>query len=214
MRPGYAPGVAARRSLLGALAVLGAVLLLLAGCGSSGSGSQTGGAFVFLTVDGFSLGGGLPDHAVALVQSFLQDPGVSTQVCVTLRNNPKNPTVTTPTTLDHVVVESYTVSFTRADGGPPPGPFTFSVSVLVPAGTIANGVLSGNTAQFPIVLVPARAKRLPPLFPFPRLPNRATAEVFFVGRDGRGQRVETRGAVAVSFEGDGDDARAICQAAS
>ncbi len=59
------------------------------------------------------------------MNSNLGDRQATTSVCVTLRNTPKNPTVTTPTALDNVVIDQYTVSISRLDGGPAPGPFTF-----------------------------------------------------------------------------------------
>jgi hypothetical protein len=179
--------VRARRPVM-ALVVAAA----LTGCdGSSGSG-QRGSAFVFLTVD-FSTGG-----TVAAVNSSIE-MATSTIACATLRNNLKNPTITTPTSLDNVIIQSYTVTLTAAGGGSLPGPFTFSTSALVPAGLVANNVLGGNTATFPVVLVPAGAKLDPRLRPPTRLPLVATAEVTFRGRDGRGTPVETEGAATVVF---------------
>jgi hypothetical protein len=177
--------------------LLATATVLLTGCGSSGSGPQTGSAFVFLTVDGFSLSG---TTANAAFGSSLDDEGNPTTACVTLRNTQKNPTVTTTTPLDNVVIESYTVSYPLEGLGP----FVFNTSALVPAGT------SGNTARFQIILVPAEAKRLPPLRPFPPLPNRTTATVVFRGRDGRGQRVSTEAATTVIFVRFGTDTLATC----
>ncbi len=174
--------------------------LLFAGCGSSGSG-QSGSGFVFLSVDLFSLNG---TTGVGAVNSSVSELNASTQVCVTLRNNLKNPTVTAPTSLDNVVIQSYTVTLRRQDGGPLPGPFTFNTSVLVPAGTVTMGALTGNTATFPVIVVPATVKRDPAVRPPVRLPLAATAEVVFQGRDGRGQRADTAGAVTVVFVDDGE----------
>lgn len=171
--------------------------LLLAACGTSGSG-QSGSAFVFLSVDLFSLSGSSP---VSQVSSSLTDNGTSTTVCVTLRNNLKNPTVTLSTSLDNVVIRSYTVILTRADGGPVPAPFTVNTAVLVPAGSVSGGTLSNNTARVPITLVTAQSKNQPPLSPAPRLPLNAVADVRFKGQDGRGNGVETEGAVGVLFTG-------------
>jgi hypothetical protein len=170
--------VRARRPVM-ALVVAAA----LTGCdGSSGSG-QRGSAFVFLTVD-FSTGG-----TVAAVNSSIEMM-TSTIACATLRNNLKNPTITTATSLDNVIIQSYTVTLTAAGGGSLPGPFTFGTSVLVPA---------GGAQTVPVVLVPAGAKLDPRLRPPTRLPLVATAEVTFRGRDGRGTPVETEGAVTVIF---------------
>ncbi|MBI3458511.1 MAG: hypothetical protein HY002_22285 [Candidatus Rokubacteria bacterium] len=190
-----------RRS--GALLVV-MVAMLVAGCSGSGAG-QRGSAFVFLTVDQFSLSGATP---VALVISFLEDDGASTLVCVTLRNTLKNPTLTAPTALDNVVVQSYTVTFS----GLGLGPFRFNATVLVPAGTISGTppAPSGNTARFPIILVPAEAKRQPPLRPFPQLPLTTTATILFKGRDGRGAGVDAEGSLTVVLRGDGTDTAASC----
>jgi hypothetical protein len=187
--------VRARRPVL-ALVVAAA----LTGCdGSSGSG-QRGSAFTFLSVDGFSLGGG---GGTATVNSSI-NTATNTTACVTLRNNLKNPTITAPTALDNVIVQSYTVTLTAAGGGSLPGPFTFSTSALVPAGLVANNVLGGNTATVPVVLVPAGAKLDPRVRPPNRLPLLATAEVTFRGRNGRGSSVQAEGAVTVVFSVDAE----------
>lgn len=177
-----------------------AMALSLAACGSGGSGSaQDSNAFVFLTVDFFSLNGTTP---IASLNSSLSDRGTSTVVCVTLRNNLKNPTVTSATTLDNVVIRDYTVSFDRSDGGPAPGPFTFATSVLVPVGTVNQGAVAGNTSVVPVILVPSSAKAQPPLNPPPGLPLGTVAEVIFRARDGRGQNLSARGSLPVTFVGD------------
>ena len=122
-----------------------ALVVLLAAC--EGGSGQSGSAFVFLTVDGFSLTGG------ALVSSVPSSTvqGTTTTACVTLRNNLKNPTVTVGTALDNVTVQSYTLTL---DGRT----FIFGTAVLVPAGTVLTGVVSNNTATFSVILVPAGAK--------------------------------------------------------
>jgi len=183
-----------------------AVAALLAGC--EGGSGQSGSAFVFLSVDGFSLGGGT---STATVNSSI-DTGTTTTVCVTLRNNLKNPTVTAGTALDNVTVQSYTVTLTPVSGGGLPGPFTFGTAVLVPAGTVATGVanVANNTATFPVILVPAGAKLDPRVRPPNRLPIVATAEVTFRGRDGRGNSVQTEGAVTVVFVTGAADSEVNC----
>lgn len=184
--------------------LLATAAVLLTGCGSSGSGPQTGSAFVFLTVDGFSLSGASGNAAFG---SSLDDDGNPTTACVTLRNTQKNPTVTDPTPLDSIVIDSYTVSY-PIEGL---GPFVFNTSVFVPVGTVADsGQASGNTARFQIFLVPIEAKRRPPLRPSPPLPNTTTATVVFRGRDGRGQRVSTEAATTVVFLRSGTDTLASC----
>lgn len=165
-------------------------LLAALAMGCTGSSGQSGSAFVFLSVVRFSLNGTTP---VAVVNSALQQNGVPTQACVTLRNDPKSP-LTTPNVLDNVVVRSYTVTFARFDGGEAPGPFSFDTSVTVP---------SEGEVSFPVVLVPAQAKRESPLRPFPPLPLSATATILFRGRDGRGQGVDVDGAVTVVFQAGG-----------
>lgn len=162
------------------------VIATLLGACEGGSG-QSGSAFVFLTVDGFSLSGG------AIVSSVPSSTaqGTTTIACVTLRNNLKNPTVTAGTALDNVTVRSYTVTITPLTGGSLGGPFTFGTAVLVPAGTVATGVVSNNTATFAVVLVPSGSKGSPG--------TAATVEITFRGRDGRGQAVEADGAITVLF---------------
>jgi hypothetical protein len=190
--------VRARRPVM-ALVVAAA----LTGC--DGSSGQRGSAFTFLTVDNLSQG----NASVATVNSPV-DSGTATTACATLRNNLKNPTITTPTLLDNVIIQSYTVTLTAAGGGSLPGPFTFSTSALVPAGLVANNVLGGNTATFPVVLVPAGAKLDPRLRPPTRLPLVATAEVTFRGRDGRGTPVETGGAATVVFVSGSEEGTPTC----
>src|SRR4029077_2896262 len=86
------------------------------------------------------------------------DAGSTTTACVTLRNNLKNPTVTAPTGLDNITVQSYTVTITSLTGGSLGGPFIIGTAILVPAGSIANNVLGNNTATFSVLLVPSGSK--------------------------------------------------------
>jgi len=202
-RPSPYPDLERRRRgrRIGALLLVFALAILASACGSSGSG-QSGSAFVFLSVDSFGTTGP--------VTSSIDDVNTSTAVCVTLRNNLKNPTVTAPTGLDNVVIQSYTVSITRFDGGTVPRtPLTIQTAVTVPAGASAQGTVSGNTASFAIILVPAQAK-LEPALRNSRFPISATANVVFRGRDGRGQTIETEGAVSLTFVGSGTDSAASC----
>lgn len=166
------------------LALLGITTLLGACEGASG---QSGSAFVFLTVDGFSLSGG------AIVSSVPSSTSqtTTTAACVTLRNTLKNPTITSPNALDNVVIRSYTVTITSATGARIGGPFTFGTAVLVPAGTVTMGNVGGNTQTFSVVLVPPGSKG--------GAGTAATVEITFDGRDGRGQAVSTDGAVSVLF---------------
>ncbi len=165
----------------------------LAGCGSTGSG-QSGSTFVFLTVNRVS---------PAAANSSLDDPATSTTVCVTFANNLKNPTVTAPTGLDSVIIQSYTVSFTPLPStGTAPDPVTINTSFTVPAGAISGTPpqATGNTVTVPVVVVPAEAKRRAPLSnPRPRLPVTTVADLNFRGRDGRGQRLEVQASVVVNF---------------
>ena len=184
---------------LGSALVLLVLAAQVSACGS-GSG-QSGSAFTFLSVDSFG--------TTSAVTSSIDDVNSSTAVCVTLRNNLKNPTVTAPTSLDNVVIQSYTVRITRFDGGTVPTPFTIQTAVIVPAGTSAMGTVSGSTASFAIILVPAQAK-LEPALRNSRFPISATAEVIFRGRNGRGQQLETEGAVSLTFVGSGTDSAVSC----
>ena len=164
-----------------------ALVALLAGC--EGGSGQSGNSFVFLSVDGFSVSG------TALVSSVTSSTSqtATTIVCVTLRNNRKNPTVTGVSPLDNVIVQSYTVTLTRLSGAGPNGPFTFGTAVLVPSGTVAamTNVASGNTATFAVIVIPAGAKG--------GNGTVATAQIRFRGRDGRGESVETEGALTILF---------------
>lgn len=201
------PGSARRPRL--PLLLLVALVALSAGCEGSG---QEGSAFVFLTVDGF----GSSNAPVGVVNSSIANRNASTLVCATLRNNLKNPTVTAATGLDNVVIQSYTVRLTRLDGGPAPGPFTIGTAFTVPAGTIpsSGGTVTGNTVNVAIILVPAQLKNEPPLSTAP-LPTAATADIVFKGRDGRGESVQTEGAITVNFVGtDFDDATPGCGGAA
>jgi hypothetical protein len=186
-----------------------AAAALLAGCGS-GSG-QSGNAFVFLSVDLFSVSGATP---VSNVTSNLGDRGATTSVCVTLRNNLKNPTLTAPSPLDNITVTQYTTSINRLDGNTvAPGPFTFNVTFTIPAGTAAQGVVSNNTARLPIILVPAQAKSEPPLLPRPTVsPLSTVATILFKGRDQRGEEVEAQGSISLTFIFDQETAEppAVC----
>jgi hypothetical protein len=168
-----------------------ALAALVAGC--DGGSGQSGSAFVFLSVDGFSVAG----QAVALVTASSSQTSF-TSVCVTLRNNLKNPTVTAPTALDNVTVQSYTVTVRGVDGRVLVGPFTIGASVLVPAGTAAQGAVSGNTATFGIVLIPAGSKP-------GGAPLTANAEVVFKGRDARGSGVQAQGSIAIQVVKGGTD---------
>lgn len=188
------PGSARRPHL--PLLLLVALVALSGGCEGSG---QEGSAFVFLTVDGFGNGG-----SVGVVNSSIADRNASTLVCVTLRNNLKNPTVTAATGLDNVVIQSYTVRLTRLDGGPAPGPFTIGTAFTVPA---------NSTTNVAIILVPAQLKNEPPLSTAP-LPTAATANIVFKGRDGRGEGVQTEGAITVNFVGTGLDDTPGCTGAT
>jgi hypothetical protein len=158
------------------------LVALLAGC--EGGSGQSGSSFVFLSVDGFSVSG----TAIVSSVSSSTSQTSTTIACVTLRNNRKNPTVTGVSPLDNVIVQSYTLTVNGRT-------FTFGTGVLVPAGTVAamTNAVTGNTATFAVIVVPAGAKGGPG--------SLATAEFTFRGRDGRGSSVETDGAVTVVFGG-------------
>ena len=120
--------------------VLGLAILLGACEGGSG---QSGGAFVFLSVDGFFLTQGAVTSSIPSSTSQV----TTTNACVILRNNAKNPTLTTSNALDNVTIRSYTL---RLNGRT----FTFGAAVLVPAGTVTMGNVSGNTSTFAVVVAP------------------------------------------------------------
>jgi len=166
------------------LTVLGLTLVLGACEGGSG---QSGGAFSFLSVDGFFLTQGQITSSIPSSSSQV----TTTNACVILRNNAKNPTITTPNALDNITVRSYTLTVNGRT-------FTIGTAVLVPAGTVSMGNVSGNTATFAVVVVPAGAKGL--------TGTAALAEFRFNGRDGRGESVEAEGALTVLFTGEADQA--------
>jgi len=163
-----------------------AIATLLVAC--EGGSGQSGSGFTFLSVDGFSL---TPGNFVSSVPSSTSQSSTTT-ACVTLRNNLKNPTVSAPTALDNIIVQSYTVTITSLGGGNLGGPFTIGTAVLVPAGSVANGILGNNVATFSVLLIPAGSKGS----------SGTVANVFikFQGRDGRGSSVSAEGAVAVNFD--------------
>src|SRR5262249_8021700 len=137
-----------------------AVAALLAACDGGGSG-QSGSAFTFLSVDGFSLTAG---NFVSSVPSSTV-PGRTTTACVTLRNNLKNPTVTPSTALDNIIVTSYTVTITSLTEGRLGEQFTIGTAVLVPAGlTTSSGqstTTGPSTSTFSVLLVPPGSKGSP-----------------------------------------------------
>jgi hypothetical protein len=168
-----------------------AIVTLLAAC--EGGSGQSGSAFTFLSVDGFSLSttgspivSSIPSSTVA---------GTTTTACVTLRNNLKNPTVTMSNALDNIIVTSYTVTITSLTGGRLGDPFTIGTAVLVPAGlsTTTNDQTSTgtSTATFSVLLVPSTSKGSPGTV--------ATVDIKFRGHDGRGSSVQAEGAVSVVF---------------
>lgn len=161
-----------------------AIAALLAAC--DGGSGQSGSAFVFLTVDGFSVNGG---GIVSSISSSTAQTSTTT-ACVTLRNNLKNPTITASTGLDNVTIQSYTLTVNGRT-------FTFGTAVTVPAGNVAamTNVISGNTATFAVIVVPAGTKGAAGTL--------SAAEITFRGRDGRGNTVEAEGAVTVVFVGGG-----------
>jgi hypothetical protein len=165
-----------------AAAVL-AVAALLGAC--EGGSGQRGGAFSFLSVDGFFVTSGAITSTVNASTSQVS----TTSACVILRNNAKNPTITTPNALDNITVRSYTLTLNGRT-------FTFGTAVLVPAGTVTMGNVSGNTATFAVVVAPAGAKG--------GAGSAALAQFTFKGRDGRGESVEAEGAVTVLFSAGAD----------
>src|SRR5262249_22399471 len=91
----------ARAPLRRRLARVGALVAIagLLAAGEGGSG-QSGSAFAFLSVDGFSLPPpGTTGTAFLSSIPSSTAPGTVTSACVTLRNNLKNPTVTGPSAL-------------------------------------------------------------------------------------------------------------------
>jgi hypothetical protein len=173
--------------------VLGLAILLGACEGGSG---QSGSAFSFLSVDGFSL---TANTFISSVSSSTSQV-TTTNVCVTLSNNLKNPTITSPSSLDNVTIQSYTL---RLNGRT----FTFGTAVLIPAGSVNMGnlVAGSNSRTFGVIAAPAGAKG--------GAGATAVAEFTFKGRNGRGQSLQTDGAITVLFTG-GSEPDAACTGAS
>jgi hypothetical protein len=179
------------------------LLLLVGGCGSSGGSGDDGGAFTFtfLSVNSWS---------PALPQSSISDVDDTTQVCVTFSNNLKNPTLTSPNSLDNITIQSYTVQLRRADGSTF-STRTYGAGVVVPAGAAPQGssVVVGNTATLTAILVPPDVKRDPALRTA-RFPFTGSAEVVFKGRDGRGSGASVEVTIPVVFVATGEDSTATC----
>jgi hypothetical protein len=178
----------------------------LAACGGSGSNQtgSSGNAFTFLAVDSVT-----PSCATSALNA-----SSSTVVTVTLSNNLKNPTLTTPTALDNVQIESYTVRLTRTDGGPSTGPFSQGTSITIPAGTVPSGggALSGNQRGVPVIIVPADLKREV------GGPGSGAASIVLNGQNFRGQRLSVNASVVVNFvatdSGDSNGSAGGCYGAS
>jgi len=166
------------------------ILLLAAGCGLGGGSSPNpqSSAFVFITVDKFD---------PSSVSSNVAQKNTDDTTAVTLRSNLRSPGLTTPSTLDDVVITSYSVSFSGP--GPVPAPFTRAIIIRVPAGTVANGTVSDNVSEaVTLVVVQATDKRTAPLNTITQT-FQATATITFRGTDGRGSRVEASGGLVVVF---------------
>lgn len=158
-----------------------ALATLVGGC--EGGSGQSGGAHVFLTVQGFSLASSGTPSVASVPSSPLQT--TATGACVVLGNNQKNPTISAPTALDNVTIQSYTVSVNGRS-------FTIPTAAFISTGTITNGAVANNTTVVPVILVPAGAKG----------PSGTSSivQVEFRGRDGRGSSVSAEGAVVVVFQ--------------
>jgi len=169
-----------------------ALAILLGAC--EGGSGQSGTAFVFLSVDGFFLTQGAITSSIPSSTSQV----TTTNACVILRNNLKNPTIVGPSALDNVTVRSYTLTLNGRT-------FTFATAVLVPAGTVSMGNVSGNTATLGVIVAPAGVKG--------GAGSGAVAEFTFSGRDGRGQAVQAEGAITVLFVA-GEEPSASCTSAA
>jgi hypothetical protein len=191
----------ARLRLPGGLRHVLAVMLLALVVGACEGGSgQSGSAFSFLTVDGFSTSG---TNFLGSIPSSTSNNS-TTSACVTLRNNAKNPIIG-PSPLDSIVVRSYTVTITPLTPGTPGGTFTFGTAVTVPAGvqtgTGSTATTAASTATLAVVLVPAGAKG--------PSGGSATVDITFKGQDLRGQSVKAEAAITVFFTG-GDEPTLSC----
>jgi hypothetical protein len=173
--------------------VLGLAGLLGACEGGSG---QSGSAFSFLSVDGFSLAANTFLSSISSSTS----QSTTTNACVTLSNNLKNPTFTSPSPLDNVTIQSYTL---RLNGRT----FTFGTAVLIPAGSVNMGsfVAGSNSRTFGVIVAPPGAKG--------GTGTTAVAEFTFKGRNGRGQSLEAEGAITVVFAA-GNEPAATCTGAT
>jgi hypothetical protein len=176
------------RARLRHVVTLLALAILLGAC--EGGSGQSGTAFVFLSVDGFFLTQG---QIISSIPSSTNQV-TTTNACVILRNNAKNPTIIASNALDNITVRSYTLTLNGRT-------FTFATAVLVPAGTVSMGNVSGNTATLGVIVAPAGAKG--------GAGSGAVAEFTFSGRDGRGQAVQAEGAITVVFVA-GDEPSASC----
>jgi hypothetical protein len=201
-----------RQALLRTIArsvAVGLCVLLCASCGTvvrQGSGSSYLIMDLLTAASGAtpsSFGNVLQSDVVTMVKvpsggsapTFFEDNGQ-----VTLRLALKDATsLTAPTPNNEITINSYHVTYTRADGRNTPGvdvPFAFD-------GAVTGTVKSGALLNLQFVIVRAQAKLEAPLEALRSLGGAliisTIAEVTFYGHDQAGHEVSVTGTINVSF---------------
>jgi len=130
------------------------------------------------------------DGGEVVLHVALKDPGLPT--------SPLD-----PTSMNFVTVNSYRVTFSRADGRNQPGvdvPYAFDGAV--------TGTITGGSSKLVFVLVRAQAKKEAPLQGLQGMGGAqlisTIAEVTFYGKDQAGHAVSVTGRISVNFADWGD----------
>jgi hypothetical protein len=130
------------------------------------------------------------DGGEVVLHVALKDPGLPT--------SPLD-----PTSMNYVTVNSYRVTFSRADGRNQPGvdvPYAFDGAV--------TGTITGGSSKLVFVLVRAQAKKEAPLQGLQGMGGAqlisTIAEVTFYGKDQAGHAVSVTGRISVNFADWGD----------
>jgi hypothetical protein len=169
------------------------VFFFLLSCNNTVGDSDKSSVILIVTrIVGMDVGGGDADYLTSDVQTgggYLTNP-----VVVTLEANFKNPEPLLPGTSykTSVMIDRYTVTYTRPEGGPVPAAFEGRLAVVCEVDA---------SVDVEIVAVRAEAKTAPPLNALIGTLNViwAVAEIRFIGHDLAGNGVEATGYITVYF---------------